>query len=46
MTPAEAEAQIVEIQNRADQAYWKNDHPEHERLVKKVIELGKLITKD
>jgi hypothetical protein len=46
MTPAEADAQIVEIQNRADQAYWKNDHPEHERLVKKVIELGKLITKD
>lgn len=44
MTPAEAEAQIVEIQNRADQAYWKTDHPEHERLVKKIVELGKFIS--
>jgi hypothetical protein len=46
MTPAEAEAQIAEIMGRADNAYFTQNHPEHERLKARVVELGKFIAKD
>lgn len=42
MTPAEAEAQIQDIYGNRSHPFWNAGHPDHQKALKKMVELGKL----
>lgn len=46
MTPAQAEAEMTEIENRADDPLGNVMHPDHERLSKRMVELMMLANPD